>query len=323
MAPPPSKVKRGRMPRQRRLHLPHVGFHITARTQNGAQYFTPDIRTLIAQDIEEAIAMHKHTLLAYVVMPNHIHIVLKQGYAPLGWMMQRIMQRAVVHVRRVHGGQGHVFGRPYWSGACPNPAYVRRAIVYTHMNPVKADLCKSTDRYAWSTHRYYMTSREREKTLVQEGLMLFANTSVQQRDVRHNYMKFIKFCEFQRAKGVPGDWLLPEGPDRMLIPPAAHGDTYWAANYSSFVEASSFTRVNVDVARPAASLLLRIDPNVTLDMIRAADRSEALCRIRRQLIEGLVIHGCRTSAIGRCLGMSASLVSRIKRDMSVRATSTE
>ena len=106
----------------------------------------------------------------------------------------------------------------------------------------------------------------------------------------------------------------------MLIPKAAHGDTYWGTNYSSFAETTSFTRVNVDVAKPAAALLSRIDSNVTIDMIRAADRSASLCRIRTQLIEGLLVHGCRTSAISRCLGTSPALVSRVKARIVASAT---
>jgi len=313
------------MPRQRRLHLPNAGFHITARTQNGAQFFTPAIRTNIADDIAEAVPGSEHTLLACVVMPNHFHIVLKQGHSPLGWLMQRIMQRVVVHVRRVHGGEGHVFGRPYWSCVCANPAYLRRAIVYTHLNPVKAGLCEAAEDYAWSTHSAYVAGERGGsfmKSNLQEGLVLFADTSLDPHEQRRSYLRFIDFCNFQRANRVPGDWLLPEGPERMQIPSAAHGDTYWAANYSAFAETASFTRVNVDVARPAAAILSRIARDVTLDTIRFAGRSRRAGKIRHQLIEALLVYGCRTTAIARFLMVSPSLVSKVGRQMRVSAVRT-
>src|SRR5687768_11846369 len=136
------------MPRKRRIHLPHAGFHITARTQDGAKHFVPDMRSDIVQDIEEATSSFGHTLLAQVVMPNHFHIVLRQGETPIGWLMQRIMQRTVMRVRRQHGGEGHVFGRPYWLCVCASAAYLRRAIVYTHMNPCKAGFCEHPSDYA-------------------------------------------------------------------------------------------------------------------------------------------------------------------------------
>jgi REP element-mobilizing transposase RayT len=322
MSMPQSQVQSARMPRQRRLHLPKAGFHITARTQSGTPYFTTDIRTSIAGDIEEAVPSFGHALLAYVVMPNHFHLVLKQGDSPLGWVMQRIMQRAVVQVRRAFGGEGHVFGRPYWAGVCADPVYLRRAIIYTHLNPVKARMCEAAGAYEWSSHNAYTAAAgctSPNAAALHEGKLLFADQSQAEPELRHSYTRFIDYCMFQRANHVPGDWLLPDDWNRMRLPSAAFGDAHWASNYAGLNEPNTFTPMNVDVARPALLLLSRIDRDVTLDMIRAAGRSRTLSKIRRQLIEGLLTYGCRTTAIGRCLRISPTLVSRIRQGMRVSA----
>ncbi|HEY0670863.1 MAG TPA: transposase [Longimicrobiales bacterium] len=306
------------MPRKRRLHLPGAGFHITARTQGGAVYFVPEMRSAIADDIEQAMLSFGHTLLAYVVMHNHFHIVIRQGESPLAWVMQRIMQRTVARVRRAHGGEGHVFGRPYWAAVCTNPGYLRRAIVYTHMNPCKAELCDAVDGYPWSSHKNYIavpTTTLPRQSCALEGIMLFADASLERADAVRNYQRFIEHCVAQRANQIPGDWLLPEGPQRHLLPSAAQGDTYWLANYSTFSEVSSFTRSNVDVSHAATSLLSRIDPALRLDDIRMAGRSRIMGKVRRRLIEALIIHGCRSIAISRCLRVSPSLVSSVSAQM--------
>lgn len=281
------------------------------------------MRAAIATDIEQAVLTFGHTLLAYVVMPNHFHIVLRQGDGPLGWVMQRIMQRIVARVRRTHGGEGHVFGRPYWAATCQNPGYMRRAIVYTHMNPCKAELCNTADEYRWSSHRYYTgraAADAASQSCVREGVMLFADTSLNHCDAAQNYQRFIDHCVAQRANRITGDWLLPDGPQRHLLPNAAQGDTYWQAHYSTFNENHSFTRINVDVAHTAMSLLGRIDRTLTLDDIRMAGRSRTLGKVRLQLIEGLLVHGCRTMAISRCLSVSPSVVSSLSTRMRLRAT---
>lgn len=323
MAPPLSKLQRAGMPRQRRLHLPRAGFHITARTQGGAQYFSPEMRAGIADDVERAMLSFGHTLLAYVVMPNHFHIVIKQGDSPLAWVMQRIMQRTVARVRRAHGGEGHVFGRPYWAATCQNPGYLRRAIVYTHMNPCKAELCDQVEEYPWSSHRNYVAAASAVPTGQPdflEGIMLFADASPKRVDAARNYMRFIESCVARRENRIPGDWLLPDGPERHLLPSTALGDSYWQANYSIFNETHAFTRTNVDVSHAAISVLSRIDPTLSIDDIRLAGRSRTMGKVRRQLIEGLLVHGCRSVAISRCLRVSASLVSIISTQMRFRAT---
>ena len=302
------------MPRKRRLHLPHAGFHITARTQDGAKHFVREMRSDIVQDIEEAASSFGHTLLAQVVMPNHFHIVLRQSETPIGWLMQRVMQRTVMRVRRRHGGEGHVFGRPYWNCVCASAAYLRRAIVYTHMNPCKAGLCEHPSEYAWSSHNKFVavaTQRKGPESAIPEGLMLFADESIELNDVVHNYKRFVDYCIVRRALAIPGDWLLPEGPQRAMLPSAAHGDAHWAAKYSMFVEPQSFTRVNVDVTTHATSLLNRIAPDLDLEAVRSVSRSRSMAKVRRQLIEGLSIVGCRGTAIARALRVSPSLVSQI------------
>ncbi|HEY0670860.1 MAG TPA: transposase [Longimicrobiales bacterium] len=306
------------MPRKRRLHLPGAGFHITARTQGGTGYFVPEMRSAIADDIEQAMLSFRHTLLAYVVMPNHFHIVMRQGESPLAWVMQRIMQRTVSRVRRAHGGEGHVFGRPYWAAICNNPGYLRRAIVYTHMNPCKAELCPAVSDYTWSSHKNYIASAGAtlpRQSCARAGIMLFADNSLERADAVRNYQRFIDHCVAQRADRIPGDWLLPDGPRRHLLPNTDQGDTYWQANYSTFSETSSFTKSNVDVSHAAASLLSRIDPALCLDDIRMAGRSRTMGRVRRKIIEGLLIHGCRNTAISRCLRVSPSLVSSVSTQM--------
>jgi hypothetical protein len=64
-------------------------------------------------------------MLALTMMPSHVHLVIKQGRFPFGWMMRRAMQRTAHLVQREHDVEGHVFGRRYWSSVCSGPDYLR------------------------------------------------------------------------------------------------------------------------------------------------------------------------------------------------------
>ena len=78
------------MGRRRRPYMPGAVFHITARTQGRVDYFDPRMR----DHIREAMAtVQQHTdakLRAFVIMSNHMHVVLQQGVAPLATFMMTL-----------------------------------------------------------------------------------------------------------------------------------------------------------------------------------------------------------------------------------------
>jgi REP element-mobilizing transposase RayT len=305
------------MPRTRRLHLPGAGFHITARTQERAEWFVPKVREEIVADILDDVPSFGHTLLGYAVMPNHIHIVLKQGDAPLGWVMQRILQRIVKKVRRSRGGSGHVFGEPYWSGTCASSAYLRRAIIYTHVNPTRAGISKHPAHDEWTSHNMFMRacSVEQTDTFPAAGMMLFANQNLDVESMKANYSRYIERAVERIRKGIPGDWLLPNAPSFALLPQTDLGDAHFVSSYSAYTKAASHTQLNIDVTAMAKILLPRISPDLTLDDLRRAGRVKELCKKRVELIAALIQAGCRTAAIARCLRVSQSLVSNIRSQM--------
>src|SRR5437868_819983 len=112
------------MPRNTRTYAPGVGFHVVAVTQGRQHWFVDEVADRIVSDIDEAGAAAGHRILARTVMPNHFHIILRPGSEPLAWMMQRVMQRACMSVKKLHDHEGHVFQARYWAEPVPTPQYL-------------------------------------------------------------------------------------------------------------------------------------------------------------------------------------------------------
>lgn len=143
----------GRYPRP---HLPGAPFHITARLQNRAHLFTPDLRGRVVDLLARQLSRSDVRLLAYVVMTNHLHLVLIQGQQPLGRFMQPLLRSAALATQRAHGLEGHVFERRFHDRYCRDADHLRSAIAYTHANPVRAGICAEPADYAWSSHHQYL-----------------------------------------------------------------------------------------------------------------------------------------------------------------------
>lgn len=297
------------MPRSTRVHAPGVAFHVVAVTQGRAKWFNDVIRRRISSDVDEAAAHGGHRVLARVVMPNHFHVIVRCGSAPLGWMMQRILQRAAWQVRKQHDVEGHVFGQRYWAEPIPTPAYLRRAIVYTHLNPCKAGLCEEPAAYEFSSHERYVHATLAEPNGFADGLMLFADESTSLNSAINNYLEFVRHCQERRRSGVEGDWLLPGTAFFGSAPLARLGDEHWAKTYTHFEPVSRIGK-SVDVQALAVTALRRIDPNLDLDTLRFGKRHEALVEPRRELVSSLLGARCKNASIARLLGISPSAVSK-------------
>ena len=129
------------MGRRKRPYHPGTIFHLTSRTHRHEEWFDPGLRTTIVELIHRMVARTDAQLLAYAVMPNHLHIVLRQGRMELAQVMQPLMRRVALQVQRQHGFEGSVVERRFRDTACTTPDHVRMAIVYTHLNPWRAGLC--------------------------------------------------------------------------------------------------------------------------------------------------------------------------------------
>lgn len=144
------------MARQLRPYLPGVPFHVTARTQGGQSWFDEAMRGFICECIATVQKRSDAALLAFVVMPNHIHLVLHQGSQPLGRYMQPLLTRIAMAVRKKYDLVGHVFGRRYWSHACVTRDYLETCLSYVHYNPVKSQACALPAEYEWSSAACYV-----------------------------------------------------------------------------------------------------------------------------------------------------------------------
>lgn len=148
------------MSRQLRPNLPGAVFHLTARLQQREQLFTEPVRTSLVGLLRDTVAIRDVSLFAYVLMPNHLHLVVRQGDAPLKEFMQPLLRRVALLIHRVYGREGHAFERRYRAHQCMDPEYLRNAIVYTHLNPLRAGLCREPDSWPWSSRGAWVSDAD-------------------------------------------------------------------------------------------------------------------------------------------------------------------
>jgi REP element-mobilizing transposase RayT len=101
------------------------------------------------------IAMRRDeaVVLAWSLLGNHYHLVVRQGPVPLSRSMKTLQQRFT----RTRNLRSRIFG-PLWQGRfkakdVDDERYLMQLIAYVHLNPVKTGLAKDAGEYRWSGHQ--------------------------------------------------------------------------------------------------------------------------------------------------------------------------
>jgi len=145
------------MPRRPRIHVPGGLYHAILRGNHREAIFHHPGDYRAFEDLLVAyLARYDARLHAYCWMPNHVHLAVEVGRAPLGRLMQVV---ASVYARRKQRSvptTGHLFERRYRARLVQADAYLLALVRYIHRNPVRAGLVRDPSEYAWSSHRAYL-----------------------------------------------------------------------------------------------------------------------------------------------------------------------
>lgn len=104
----------------------------------------------------EHLVEEGHTVLAYCLMPNHLHLVVECGEASLSESVRVLLYRYARFWNRRRGVLGHAFQGRHYSKACREDRYLRALFVYVHANPLRAGLARRPSDWPWSSFRAYV-----------------------------------------------------------------------------------------------------------------------------------------------------------------------
>ncbi|HUG15572.1 MAG TPA: transposase [Thermomicrobiales bacterium] len=299
--------------------MPGVVFHLTARIQCRAPLLA-DIEGSAASMILEATARSDARLVAYAVMPNHLHIVLQQGGRPLSHYMQPLLRRIALLVRRTRAWEGHVFERRYRESACLTAEYLRNAIAYVHLNGLRAALASSVDTYEWCSQRRFCDCDAPDhlsRMAMEDALRVFApfGGDVLAR-CRDNYREFVSWRIAMDAHAAQAD-ANAGGDFHPPSPPSLFGgDEHWTRAYEPFVQAEAESRKRaprrMDLRDIARTVMADVDPAMRLEDLREGGSTRTLIRVRNAVIVRAAASGYSSRAIARFLSVSPPTVSSIR-----------
>lgn len=146
------------MSRLSRLHVPGLPQLILQRGNNGVGIFMDEVDYQNYRDClrnaarELGVPVH-----AYVLMPNHVHLLMaaaEEGVA--GSLMQRLGRRYVRYFNDRHGRTGTLWEGRYRSTVVEPDQYLLACYRYIELNPVRSGLVAEAAHYPWSSCRHHV-----------------------------------------------------------------------------------------------------------------------------------------------------------------------
>lgn len=167
----------GKRKRVKHYHDPGDVHELTFSCYRGMKLLANDTwRGYLASSVEKACGQRRFRLVAFVFMPEHVHlVVLPESDEPdIGAFLAGVKRPCSVEVKRdLLAGQSPLLDkltvreRPgkmvfrFWQ---EGPGYDRNlkhedsvldSIDYIHKNPVRRGLCRSAADWLWSSARFY------------------------------------------------------------------------------------------------------------------------------------------------------------------------
>jgi len=291
------------MGRKSRVEFEGAFYHVIVRGNQRQIIFRDDEdRTAYLERLEHYRQRCGFIIYAYVLMSNHVHLLLGTKKVPLSKIMQAVQFTYTQRYNRRHRTVGHLFQGRYKAILCDRNAYLLELVRYIHLNPVRMRNSVDPRKFRWSSHRSYLGEKTEVKVETDAVLGQMGRGMAQAR------RGYVKFMEDGLASGHEEKYY--QATDQRFL-----GD-------ETFVEkVASRARVrDLDANGPKVGFERLLDAvakqwDITKEALTGSGRQRDWIDGRRFLVYlAREWGGMTTQELGKRLGRDASMISRLHKD---------
>lgn len=178
------------MSRPLRIQYPDAWYHVMNRGRRGESVFLDKHDySMFVELLKEVVDMYRVRVAAYCLIPNHYHILIQTPGGDLARCMRHLNGIYTQRFNRAHNCDGQLFRGRYKSTLVDADSYLLELLRYIHRNSLEAGLVKELNKYAWSSHKRYLSNAKKWDWLHKAFILsLFGR---EKREAIKTYKKFI------------------------------------------------------------------------------------------------------------------------------------
>ena len=145
------------MARQPRLVLPDQPHHVLQRGNDNQPIFREDDdHRRFLEFLRESAKFYRVAIHAYVLMPNHVHLLATPSDENgLAAMMQKVGRLYVPWFNNKYGRSGTLFQGRFRTSVIDANAYFLACVRYIELNPQRNQLAFDPLEYPWSSYAHH------------------------------------------------------------------------------------------------------------------------------------------------------------------------
>jgi putative transposase len=210
------------MARPLRIQYENAYYHVTCRGNARQPIFSSDAdRSAFIDLLGRSVDIYQTEILAYVLMDNHFHLLVKTPLGNLQEFMRHFNISYTGWYNRRHRRSGHLYQGRYHSFLIDADSYLKEVSRYIHLNPVMTKRMRALDAaarrkalgaYPWSSYPGYRSPGSRRPFLrTDEILAHFGGDTARG---RRGYARFVEQglsaslenpLELGKGHGIVGD----------------------------------------------------------------------------------------------------------------------
>ncbi len=301
------------MARPLRIQFENAYYHVTCRGNSGQEIFSNDAdRSAFLDLLERSSDIYQTEILAYVLMSNHFHLLIKTPLGNLQEFMRHFNISYTSYYNWKHDRTGHLYQGRYKSFLVDADNYLQEVSRYIHLNPIRVKLKagmtldgkrKALRDYRWSSYGGYISQGGRRSFLkVKEVLAYFGGDTAKG---RRRYEDFV-------MEGITGE--IPN--------PLERGKGHGIVGTSEFMEKirGQYIRSAIESREVPAikKILAQLEPRRIIRVICETfevKREELLRKGYKGIARGVLMEmlyrygGMNQREIGELMGIDYSAVS--------------
>jgi len=149
------------MPRKPRFYIGGIPCHVIQRGNNhGACFFSDADHLLYLECLEDASKRFGVQVHAYVLMTNHVHLLMTPDNSDgISRVMQSLGRRYVQQINFRYRRSGTLWDGRHKSSLIDSETYFLTCMRYIELNPVRANMVERPENYRWSSYLANATTK--------------------------------------------------------------------------------------------------------------------------------------------------------------------